>query len=333
MLKTDIFDKKDQDYWDNLAARLGGEYYHCHASAMYAAMLANGQPLFVEARNEEGHCVGIAVGTLLSSRKWPFSRYCRVATFPATPVAGGNLEIEQLLLQEIECQLRSAGAYKIEFASYHSSNSRHLLPLLGYDTQMRYEYEFNLLNSEDELFNAFHPNKRRQLRNAEKRGLMTVREVDNIQAYELVEQIHNISMARRGIKRSLKSQNVALARRSLYESVRTRAFVTILDDKPACVELIGIFNNHAYGLRSGSTDEGNRFNAPTYQCWTLIKQLRQEGYKTYSLGGARHDEVGLRKYKQELGAVETIQPNGSKILCRHGALLERIRRGMRFDFL
>ena len=78
----------DPTTWDEQAARVGGGFYHCHAATIYNSRVLQAEPLFISAVGEGGQCVGIATGTVASSRIWPFSRYCRQATFEATPVAG-----------------------------------------------------------------------------------------------------------------------------------------------------------------------------------------------------------------------------------------------------
>ena len=97
--KLIIANEVDPLEWDQNASKLGGAFFHCHASAIYNAQLIKGEPVFVEAHDESNCCVGIALGVITKSKIWPFSRFCRVLWFPATPIAAGNRNIEKWILE------------------------------------------------------------------------------------------------------------------------------------------------------------------------------------------------------------------------------------------
>ena len=327
-LKLIISNEKDPVEWDQQASNLGGAFFHCHASAIYNTRLIGGEPLFVEARDESNCCVGIAVGTIVTSKIWPFSRLCRIASFPATPIAAGDRDIEIWLLENIECQLKQSGVFKIVFASYHSHNSNDLLPLSGYNITVRNEYEIDLTREENVLFEALKSKKRNHVRRAEKNGVLT-QVVNSSEAVELVEKLHNLSMKRRGLPLSNMREDAVATRRILFDSGRIRVLVSFLEEEPVCAYLLGVFNGHAYGLRSGSSDIGNRKGAPVHLRWTAIEFFKKEGFDILSFGGAHQEESGVRKFKQELGTIESPQPSGHKIISNFGASLDFVRRRLR----
>jgi hypothetical protein len=117
------FNEYDHQVWDQQAYDLGGTFFHCYASGVYNAMIIGGEPLFIEARDENDSCVCIALGVISVPRFWPFSKYSRIATFAATPVANGNLELERLFLERMERRLKEMGIFSIQFDSYDSENS------------------------------------------------------------------------------------------------------------------------------------------------------------------------------------------------------------------
>ena len=317
--------KIDPIIWDKLATELGGRFFHCHASIVYRSELTGDEPIFFEARDKENHCVGIAAGTIATSKIWPLSKYCRIASFPSTPIAGGNQDTEKWILKNIEKQLRRLGVFRIEFASYHSLNSKDLLPSFGYEIDYRHEYEFDLTRDLDDLFKAILKKKRRLLRKAKKLGVIT-REVNSFEAVQLVEDFHNISMERRGLSHSKMDQRSITALKTLFESMRIRVLISYLKDEPVCGDLLGVFNGRAYGLRSGSSDLGNQNYAPAHLRWTAINILKDQGFTSYNLGGARQEESGLRKFKQEFGTIEIYQPSGVKIFSGIGSFLAMCRR-------
>jgi hypothetical protein len=328
MVTLVVQNKYDPVVWDRQASELGGEFFHSYASTIYRAKLAGGQTLFALAQGATGHCVGIAAGVIATSHFWPFSKYCRVASFAATPTANGDLEIENWLLKHLEMKLRDLGVFRIEFDSYHSRNSVELLPAHGYNIIDRHEYSFDLTINIDELFAAISSTKRKHYRNAEKRGIVTC-ELNSYEAVELVEYFRNLALERRDLTWTKKAARISEARHELFDSGCTRVLVSYLDDKPVGACIFGIFNNRVYAFRSGSSDEGNANYSPVHLYWTAIKLFKSEGYLSLGLGGAKESEAGIRQFKQMLGAVESCQPCGYKVLAEFGAKLDGIRRKLR----
>src|SRR6266496_4154470 len=76
--------------WDELATRLGGGFFHCYAYAAYESLRPHTQPLFVKAFDQQGDCIGIAIGNVMSPRFWPFNTVCRTAVFGALPATKDN---------------------------------------------------------------------------------------------------------------------------------------------------------------------------------------------------------------------------------------------------
>jgi hypothetical protein len=325
MITLSIHNEYDPVLWDGQASKLGGEFFHAHAPTIYRSRLVCGLPLFVEAIDSTGCCVGIATGVLSIPRYWPFSCYGRVASFAATPTARGDLHLETRILELMEQRLKAAGVFHIELDAYHSPNSPSLLPTNGYDIAVRHEYAFDLALDLDDLFAAFSSTKRNNFRRAEKRGMVT-REENSFEAVELVECFRNLALERRAISGTKVAANISEARRELFASKCTRILVSYLDDKPVGACIFGVFNNRVYALRSGSSNEGNENFSPVHLYWSAIRLFKSEGNISLCLGGAKETETGLRQFKQLLGAVESYQPCGSKVFPGLGEKLDAIRK-------
>ena len=327
-IKVQCHNHVNPEQWDEQAATLGGGFHHCHAATIYRARALQAEPLFIRAVDDRGRCVGIAAGAVASSRIWPFSRYCRLASFEATPVAGGDAQLEIDLLKTVERYLRDLGVFRIGFSSYHSPNSNRLLPEGDYALTRRAEYSFDLTRSLDELFNAFHSTRRKEVRRAEKRGVI-VQEVNMTEAMNMVRHFHNLSMERRGIPVSPPKDPVIAARHELLSSGRVHVLVSYWQGQPEGAMVLGLFNGQAYGLEGGSSDQGNRNFSMTHLTWTAVGLFKERGAVCLSLGGAKEDEEGLRKFKQEFGTIETSQPAGYKIISRFGGRLDALRACLR----
>jgi len=192
----------------------------------------------------------------------------------------------------------------------------------------RHEYHFDLTRSLDDLFADFSRTRRKDVRKAERHGIVT-RETSDPDAVDLVRRIHNVSMERRGGRLSRVDESVSAAGRELMASGRVRVVVSYLDDEPVGACLYGLFNGLAYGLEGGSTDEGNRRASAAHLFWVSMRLFKEQGVAQMSLGGAKENEESLRKFKQHFGAIETSQPAGYKAISPFGARLAGIRSRFR----
>lgn len=327
-VKVTVSSCYDQRVWDRQVLSLQGSFFHCHASGIYNSRIISGKPLFIEGRDNSNNCVCAVLGVLLTPKFWPFSRYSRTATFAATPIANNNQDLEKLFLEKVEHELKGMGVFKLLFESYDSKNSNNLLRALDYSVSIRNEYEFDLSVDIENLFSAFSATKRKNYRYAEKHGVVT-RVVAGSDALEIVERFRNVSMDRRSLAHAKKDELISAARRVLYDSGLTRVLVSYIDEEPVGACVFAVFNNRVYGLRGGSTDLGYKKFSMLHLYWTAIKLFQSEGYESLSLGGAKHSEHGLRKFKQMLGAIETPQPTGSKVISPLGAMLDGLRKKLK----
>jgi len=63
-ISLDVENAVEPRAWDELAARMGGGYFHCHAHAVHTARRGGGKALFVRALGGDRQCVGIAAATV-----------------------------------------------------------------------------------------------------------------------------------------------------------------------------------------------------------------------------------------------------------------------------
>ena len=86
-LKIEIQRESDlcAEEWNQLAASLGGRYFHCCAETEYVAAAFGTEPLFLRALGRHSRCVAMATGTIWRPRHWPFSRYCGLVTLLSLP--------------------------------------------------------------------------------------------------------------------------------------------------------------------------------------------------------------------------------------------------------
>lgn len=315
----------DAQEWDSLVVRFKGGLFHCHAHAIYSARLSQSQPLFLKVCDDGGECVGLAVGTLSSSRIWPFSRHCKQAIFPALPLSrDGNTDDDRAVLSAVEHELKRRGAFTISTSSYDSSNSRPVLSALGYQTETRSEFIIDLTQDLEAIWKSFDGSRRTDVRRAEKLDVKT-RQMNTNEGLELVYHFHAKAMERRGIETGKETRAISLAKEHLLETGRAIILSSFREDEPLCAAMFGRFSDVAYYLISGSSVEGNRNRAPVHMLWTAIKRFKEDGCVVFNMGGAREDELGLHRFKRDFGSKILSEPRGRKILSTFGAVLNAVR--------
>ena len=242
----------------------------------------------------------------------------------ALPLTEANdSDLKRSLFETLEKYLYEQGVFAIDVASYDSPHSQGILSSLGYELGNRNEFYFDLSKSLDDLFGSLRSSRRNQLRKADKRGVETKVE-STVEAMKLVNTFHACSMQRRNEPVRPWNDHDRAIGSDLLASGRIRILVSYLNGEAVNADMFGIFNHKAYGLVSGSSEQGNKVWGPVQLTWTAIKIFKQEGVSILSLGGAKEDEIGLARFKSEFGTIIVSEPYGSKNISKFGAGLNRL---------
>ncbi len=315
----------DPREWDDLAMKMGGGYHHCHAAILADALNENGVPLFVKAHNENRECVGIAACTVAQSRIWPFSRYCKYAMISALPAMRNSAAAGQIeFLKNLEEHLRREGVFKIRVSSYDSPQSEEVLSHLGYTVTKRWEFYVDLRKSLDEIWMSFSRSRRKDIRKAEKMGVVSKMEY-TMEAARQALSFHDQSMQRREVFSRSKERTSAQAIQNLFDNNRIEVWTTCYKGKAVDGVIFGFFNNKAFGLIGGSSPEAIPCYAASYRMWSSIRYYKEKGMREINYGGAKEDEEGGHLFKRQFGAIIIPQPVGEKYISRTGARLYNIR--------
>ena len=325
----------EPDDWDKHAERLGGGFFHCHAYGKYESMQSNVEPLFVKALDQDGECVGIAVGSIASSRLWPLASLSRRAILGATPATiDASGEMERTIMLALEKQLKRRGVSHLQVCAYDSPNSASVLPTLSYNLNDRYEFYIDLCRPPDVIWKSLKGSRRTDIRKAEKSRVET--KVDNsIAGLRLLDGFHTASMQRRGVKVQTMNTSTESANVMLLNSGRALLMISSCDGTPINGAMFGLFGGKAYYLRSGSSQDGNRRCGPVHLIWTIIELLKSQGFTFLNLGGVMFTSGGpssddsLYSFKKDFGATIVMQPAGMKITSRLGASLEAFVYGLK----
>lgn len=312
--------------WDAHVRDAGGSFFHCHAHTMYRADLLNAQPIFANFMRDR-ECVGIAAGSLSTSRFWPFSRMCKMAAFSSLPAMSEDTpEAHRAAVELLDQCLARSGIYRVSYASYDSPHSLAVLPALGYEVHERSEFRVDLSPNLDNIWRSFGGSKRTDIRKAEKRGVQT--HIEGPDGLANVYEMHNRSMQRRRVSTKDAQHHAEMARKHLMDTGHAVVLVSFLENTPISAALFGRFENVSYYLTSGSSSQGYKTSAPVHLLWTAIQVFKEMGCRVLNLGGAREDEEGLYKFKKAFGCTIVREPAGSKMIFRTGAVLASLRSAL-----
>jgi len=333
--KIRCFGDVDPGEWDELAASLGGGFFHCHAHAVYESTRSNAKPCFVKAFAEDGQCAGVAVGAISSPRFWPFSRFCRIATFAALPATTERTaELEGLILRGLEKELKRKGVFFIELGSADSPNSDRVLRGLSYETKDRAEFYLDLNRPLQDIWESLACECRNIIRKARKLGVVTKRE-HSPRGLALLHAFQQESLRRHGVYFQMSGGAAQAASLSLLDSGRANLLVSSCGETAINAAMFGVFVGRAYYLLSGSSSDGRKKAGPPHLLWTAIERLKEAGATVLNLGGAAvpagEDDPawGLYRFKRDFGASIISQPSGTKTISPLGGALSRVLLTMR----
>jgi len=318
----------DQHEWDRLAADLGGSFFHCYAYAKMESSRARVEPLFVNAFDQRDECIGIAVCTVSSPKIWPFSHFCKTATFSALPATKGRIaELELAMLNILERELKSRGVFQIRICSYESPNSRKVLSAFNCELSDRAEFYIDLSRSTEDIWKMLKSARRNDIRKARKLGVES--RLDN--TVKGVRQLYDFqaeSLQRRGILFDPFYTPAERLQTLLLDANRAKLLVSYRDNVPVNAALFGLFGGRAYYLASGSTSDGYRSCGPVHLLWTMIEMLEADGATSLNLGGVDgpddQERGGLYSFKKDFGGTAIHQPGGCKTISLFGARLNSI---------
>ena len=316
----------DHGAWDDLASQLGGGFFHCYAYAASESCSSNTRALFVKAFDQQGDCVGIAIGHVVSPRVWPFTTVCKTAVFGALPATKyKSVDAQQAIMAAIERELKRRGVYQLKVSAYDSVDSGSVLSALSYELTDRVEICLDMSYPIDELWKQLKGSRRTDIRKATKLGVET--KVENSRA--CIQQLHRFqaqSLTRQGVLFDFNMANDS-SKNILLDAGRGMLLMSYHGGVSVNAAFFGVFGDKAYYLASGSSIEGNKCCGSAHLLWTAIELLKNQGVRTLNLGGVVggagdvDSKNGLYSFKQDFGGVVLPEPAGVKVISQTGAKL------------
>jgi hypothetical protein len=270
--------------------------FRCHASPAFLAAQEPGATPVWFGQEQDGELVASAVA--LERR----GRLTAKLTFPTTPVVTPATAAADA---PIWAAVRAYGrARRIGTVAVHSFEApERIIPPLGAPRLTeRVEYVVDLEPPPERLLAACSENHRRNIRKAEKQGVV-VRMVTAPDAATEHVTLFRQSMERR----AARGEDVAVAAdearvRRLAAAGAGRFVRAEREGRPLASLFILVSPRRAYYHSGGSAPDGMKVGASHIAMWRAMAACRAEGVRWFNLAGASaHDAPGLAAFKLGFG--------------------------------
>lgn len=271
--------------------RFSGQRCHCDP-AFLRVFEPGGAPLvwFGQARSGELEASAVAC-----ERR---GRWVRHLVFPAQPiVTPAAVSGEAPFWSAIRQYCRKQRVARVSVRSFEGQE-RFVPPLGTPRVAERTEYEVDLEPPPEILLRTFSENHRRNIKKADKQGLVARVETAPAAAEEHA-QLFCESMQRRTARGETVPAGDAAHVRRLLQAGCGRLFRAEQDGRPVASLCILTSAERAYYHSGGSAPEGMKLGASHRAMWHAMQQCREEGIRWFRLGGvSARDSPGLAAFKE-----------------------------------
>ena len=315
--------------WDADLQIAGGTLFHSTVWASYVvAQRPNVECLFLRLVDEAGQSRGMA---LAFRTVWPrgflppFSRSLWLDALPVVLGANrGPLLTE--FLRQVKVLARRAADVDLVVGSFASPGAATVLRDLGFDCVRRLEFQCPLDVSEENLWAALGSKTRNTIRKAGRLGVT----IHELAGEEAARELRRLQRASAGRIASRGGPQLVFPGDGRTDPVRVllgagvgRILAARFEGVYVSAALFTCFNGLVYYTLAGHSEQGLRSQAPTLLLWEAMKRYRQEGARTFNLGGCAADaaderspEHGLFAYKRSLASQCVECTSGSVVLRR-----------------
>ena len=312
--------------WDAAVCAFGGNVHHSPIYAQYMHVAdPRAVPQFFSLYSDADKLIGVALGFVRRSPRWLMSRLTAQLHLPAIPAV--HDEMPEALMDfpaHLERRARSDGLIEVEINSHASRHGGEELGRLGFTLDRRLEFELDITQSEEDIWQGMAYKRRKNIRKAERLGVA----VEDMPADEGIDELRRLQghssmrIVERGGSRIARKDGRAVDPVTvLIESGLGRLVCARADGEIVSAGLFVCFNGSVYHMLSGHSGEALKCQAPTLLLWETIKRYRRQGASRLNFGGCKvgalekgHPEHGVYSYKKAFGGECFECTSGRKIL-------------------
>jgi lipid II:glycine glycyltransferase (peptidoglycan interpeptide bridge formation enzyme) len=176
-------------------------------------------------------------------------------------------------------------------------------------------FVLDLMPSVDELRGKLDKKWRNQLTSSEKKGLSVIAGTGS-EKYRIFCQIYNQMRKRKTFESTVDVEEFGRIQENLPESQRMRILLCQAGDGPVAGLVASAMGDSAVYLLGATSDDGLNSKGAYLLQWTLIKWLKENGFRWYDLGGINPERnPGVYHFKKGLSGADVCRV-GPMVACR-----------------
>jgi lipid II:glycine glycyltransferase (peptidoglycan interpeptide bridge formation enzyme) len=306
--------------WTRWVERFEGNIYHsqewaeiCRSEHVY--------PLFFRGLDEQGRCVGIALGIERRSSRpviGHFSRRLDFETFPA--VQGNDAQLASRMISLLVEFAKTGGYRGLTIQSHYAGMMVADLDRLGLMITPRVECIVDLTRSEEERWKQLSTHHQRKIKKAGRHGLV----LEEVCTAEAMQELRRLQIGSRD-RRTARGEYFGLQREAYYEQMGRRYFERNLgrlfimrhEGHAISAAFISMYSGRAFYVLGGSEPKGFEMDAPALLFWKVFSRCMELGCREFNLGGVPASSAdpeslahGLYRFKSGFGGRQVQRVTG-----------------------
>lgn len=287
--------------WDSFVERhpRGTVFQLSGMMEVYSATHGN-EPLALCAM-KDGCIIGVLLASIMTNGKGPIRLLTKRSIIIGGPlVENDDPVITQQLMQVYNRIMRRKGVIYSQIRPVYDSDvlTNQLQPL-GYQRVGHYNLTLNLDVAEETMFGNLHKERKRNIAQAEKAGLM----------FQEVSSENDVNEITSLIEQTYKRKGVPMGYADIFLTARThlpgvvRFFGAYLDGKMIAGQVRLCYKDLVYAWFAGSDEAYLKKRPNDYLLWHVILWSHRNNYKLFDFGGGGEPGVpyGVRDYKLKFG--------------------------------
>jgi Acetyltransferase (GNAT) domain len=302
--------------WMRCVHAFGGNIYHSPEWAEIGRTTWS-SPLFFRCMDDEGRCMGIALGIETRSPKPLVGHFLKRLDFETVPaVEGHDVELARTMVGKLAEFARTGGYRDLSLQSYCANVSIPDLDRLGLTEIPRIEFHIDLSGTDEERWKLLSSHHQRKIKKARKHGLV----LEEASTVEDMQELRQLQMGSRD-RRAQRGEHFGLQDEQYYEHLGRqyfgnglgRLFFIRFEGRRISAAFVSSYAGRALYVLGGSEPKGFELDAPAILFWELFDLYRRSGCREFNLGGVPASAIepdsqahGLYRFKAGFGAKQML---------------------------
>jgi hypothetical protein len=279
-------------------------------------------PLFFRGLDEEGRCVGIALGIERRSSRPVIGHFSRRLDFETFPAILGNDALLTSRMISLLVEFAKTGGYRgLTIQSHYAGMAVADLDRLGLMVMPRIECIVDLTRSEEERWKQLSTHHQRKIKKAGRNGLV----LEEVCTVEAMLELRRLQIGSRD-RRSARGEHFGLQDAAYYEQMGRRYFERNLgclflmrhEGRAVSAAFVSMYSGRALYVLGGSEPKGFELDAPALLFWKVFSRCVELGCREFNLGGVPASAAdpeslahGLYRFKSGFGGRQVQRVTGT----------------------